>query len=88
MQKIFYPLIEDYSQSGYRVVIADVRGHRGLHFGQRKAEVDREEVADIGELIQWAPASKAGVMVGVATTGTSYSGITTLYSLVTLTTGT
>ena len=26
VQKIFYPLIEDYSQSGYRVVIADVRG--------------------------------------------------------------
>lgn len=81
VQKIFYPLIEDYSQSGYRVVIADVRG-TGASFGQRKAEVDREEVADIGELIQWA-SEQSWCDGRVATTGTSYSGITTLYSLVT-----
>lgn len=81
VQKIFYPLITDYSRHGYRVVIADARG-TGASYGTRQAEVDREEVEDIGELIQWI--SEQGWCDGrVATTGTSYSGITTLYSLVT-----
>ena len=80
LQKIFYPLIADYSRSGYRVVIADARG-TGASFGRRLAEVDRYEVKDIGELVEWI-SNQHWCDGRVATSGTSYSGITTLYSLV------
>lgn len=80
VQKIFYPLIEDYSHAGYRVVIADVRG-TGASFGTRRAEIDSDEVEDISDLINWV-GQQAWCDGRVATTGTSYSANTTLYSLV------
>lgn len=66
---------------GYRLVVADARG-TGASFGNRNAEVDSQEVQDIGELIQWV-AKQPWCDGRVATHGTSYSGITTLYSLAT-----
>lgn len=67
--------------NGYRLVVADARG-TGASFGTRHAEVDRNEVSDIGEIIEWV-ASQSWCDGRVATHGTSYSGITTLYSLAT-----
>jgi putative CocE/NonD family hydrolase len=67
--------------NGYRLVVADARG-TGASFGTRDAEVDNNEVSDIAELIDWV-AHQPWCDGRVATHGTSYSGITTLYSLAT-----
>ena len=67
--------------NGYRLVVADARG-TGASFGTRDAEVDSNEVSDIAELIGWV-AHQPWCDGRVATHGTSYSGITTLYSLAT-----
>ena len=80
-RQAYYPWAVMLAKSGYRLVVADARG-TGASFGSRHAEVDRQEVNDIAELIDWV--SKRPWCSGqVATHGTSYSGITTLYSLAT-----
>ena len=77
----YTPWAEILIDKGYRLVVADARG-TGASFGNRNAEVDSQEVQDIGELIQWV-AKQPWCDGRVATHGTSYSGITTLYSLAT-----
>lgn len=77
----YYPWALKLAQNGYRLIVADARG-TGASFGSRSAEVDRTEVQDIGELIHWV-AQQDWCDGRVATHGTSYSGITTLYSLAT-----
>ena len=80
VQKIFYPVIEDYTRNGYRVVVADARGS-GASYGRRLAEIDSYEVDDIGELVDWV--SRQSWCNGrVATVGSSYSGNTAQCSLV------
>ena len=65
---------------GYVLVAVDARGS-GASFGSRETEVSAAEVEDIGELIDWV--AQQGWCDGrVATTGTSYSANTALYSLV------
>ena len=66
---------------GYILVIADTRGS-GASFGCRETELSPAEVEDIGELISWV-AQKAWCDGRVATSGTSYTANTALYSLVT-----
>lgn len=83
--QVHYPLAKVLSQHGYRLVVADARG-TGASFGSRQAEVDQDEVNDIGELIKWI-STQSWCDGNVATTGTSYAAITTLYSLVTAPSG-
>lgn len=80
-QQVYYPWAAQFALQGYRLVVADARG-TGASFGSRTAEVDQNEVADIGVLIDWV-ASQPWCDGRVFTTGCSYSAITTLYSLVT-----
>ncbi|MCT2531894.1 CocE/NonD family hydrolase [SAR92 clade bacterium H231] len=65
---------------GYVLVAVDARGS-GASFGVREGEASVAEVADIGEVIAWV-AHQDWCDGRVATTGASYSGITTLCSLV------
>lgn len=75
-----YPFARYLSQNNYILVIADARGS-GASFGSREAEISSAEVEDIGELIAWV--SRQSWSDGrVATTGTSYTANTALYSLV------
>ncbi|MGX4677327.1 CocE/NonD family hydrolase [SAR92 clade bacterium H246] len=67
------------ADKNYRLVVADARGS-GASYGTRQAEVDHNEVADISDLIDWI-AQQAWCNGQIITTGTSYSAITTLYSL-------
>lgn len=77
----YYAFAASLLAHGYRLAVADARG-TGASFGCRTAETDREEVEDIGELIAWV-SGQEWCDGQVATFGVSYSGITTLYSLVT-----
>ena len=67
--------------NGYAMVVVDARGS-GASFGHRKGECGHDEVLDIGEVIEWV-GQQTWCDGRVATMGTSYSGNTTLYSLVT-----
>jgi len=78
--QIFYPLAVGLAAKDYRLAVADARG-TGASSGMRLAETDAQEIADLGELIQWV-AEQKWCDGRVATTGCSYSAITTLYSLV------
>ena len=66
---------------GYVLVSADARGS-GASFGCREAEISPVEVQDIGALIEWV-AEQPWCDGRVATTGTSYTANTSLYSAVT-----
>jgi len=76
-----YPTAAYFLSQGYVLVIADARGS-GASFGCREAEMAPAEVEDIGEVIDWV-AQQDWCDGRVATTGTSYTASTTLYSLVT-----
>ena len=76
-----YPSAVYFRSQGYVLVIVDARGS-GASFGSRETEMSPVEIEDIGELIDWV--GQQGWCDGrVATTGTSYTANTTLYSLVT-----
>jgi len=76
----YYPLAVSLYAQGYILIVADARGS-GASFGCREAEMSPAEVDDIGELIDWL--SQQDWCDGrVATTGTSYSASTSLFSLV------
>ena len=75
-----YPTASYFISQGYILVIADARGS-GASFGCRQGEMSPAEVEDIGELIDWV-AQQDWCDGRVATTGTSYTASTTLYSLV------
>ena len=77
----FYPSASYFFAQGYILVVADARGS-GASFGCREAEISLAEVEDIGDLINWV-ARQDWCDGRVATTGTSYSAGTALYSLVT-----
>ena len=77
----FYPSASYFHAQGYVLVVADARGS-GASFGCREAEMSPTEVEDIGELITWI-AQQDWCDGRIATTGTSYSAGTALYSLVT-----
>lgn len=79
-QQGYYGFAELLHQQGYQLVVADARGS-GASFGSRLAEVDHHEVSDIHDLIEWI-SEQPWCDGRVLTTGTSYSAITTLYSLV------
>ena len=79
--QLFYPLATTFAAQGYLLVVADARGS-GASFGHRESEISPIEVEDIGELIDWV-AQQPWCDGRVATTGTSYTAATTLYSLVT-----
>ena len=66
---------------GYVLVVCDVRG-TGASFGHREMELPSDEVADLGELIEWV-AAQPWCDGQVATTGTSYTANTTLMSCAT-----
>ncbi len=66
---------------GYVLVVCDARG-TGASFGNREIELPPDEVADIGELIEWV-SLQPWCDGRVATTGTSYTANTTLMSCVT-----
>lgn len=68
-------------QCGYTLVLCDARGS-GASFGTREIEMSPNEVADIGEVIEWV-AAQPWCDGRVATSGTSYSADTTFLSLVT-----
>ena len=76
-----YPSAVYFRSRGYILVIADARGS-GASFGSRETEMSPTEIEDIGELIDWV-AGQSWCDGRVATTGTSYTANTTLYSLVT-----
>lgn len=76
-----YPSASYYLSQGYVLVIVDARGS-GASFGCRETEISSAEVEDIGELINWV--SQQNWCDGrVATSGTSYTANTALYSLMT-----
>ena len=75
----YYPLASKLLTHGYSLIVADARGS-GASFGCRLAETDCNEVEDIHELIVWI-SSQSWCDGRVVTSGTSYSAITTLYSL-------
>lgn len=77
--QVYYPLADYLFRRGYILVVADARG-TGASFGTRAAETDCKEVADIPEIIDWV-GHQSWCDGSVATCGTSYSAITTLYSL-------
>ena len=60
------------------LVVCDARG-TGASFGHREMELPSDEVADLGELIEWV-AAQPWCDGQVATTGTSYTANTTLMS--------
>ena len=66
--------VKHFTGVGYAVAIVDVRG-TGASFGSRATEFSREEVDDMGEVIDWI-ASQAWSNGRVATIGTSYGGNT------------
>jgi len=68
-------------QRGYTLVLCDARGS-GASFGTREIEMSPDEVADIGEVIEWI-AAQPWCDGHVATSGTSYSADTTFLSFVT-----
>lgn len=69
-----------YSQ-GYITVTLDARGS-GASFGHRESEISPIEIEDIAEVVDWI-AKQSWCDGRVATTGTSYTANTSLYSLVT-----
>ena len=75
-----YSMASYFILQGYILVVADARGS-GASFGCRQTEISPAEVDDIGELIDWV-AQQEWCDGRVATTGTSYTASTTLYSLV------
>lgn len=78
----YYPLAIALAKVGYRLAVVDARGS-GASFGMRLAETDNEEVDDIGYVIHWI-SLQSWCDGRVATAGTSYSAITTIYSLTSL----
>jgi len=78
-QRLYYWAAYLYEQ-GYVLVTVDARGS-GASFGSRDSEMPHAEVDDAGEVITWV-AQQTWCDGRVATTGTSYSANTTLYSLV------
>jgi putative CocE/NonD family hydrolase len=66
---------------GYTLVLCDARG-TGASFGTREIEMSADEVADIGEVIEWI-AAQPWSDGRVATSGTSYTADTTFLSFVT-----
>ena len=76
-----YPLASCLSVHNYVLVVVDARGS-GASFGYRETEISPLEVEDMGELIEWV--SQQDWCDGrVATSGTSYTASTALYSFVT-----
>jgi len=65
---------------GYVLLVCDARG-TGASFGSRVMELPPDEVADLGELIEWVSV-QPWCDGRVATTGTSYTANTTLMSCV------
>ncbi len=63
---------------GYVLLVCDARG-TGASFGSRVMELPPDEVADLGELIEWISV-QPWCDGRVATTGTSYTANTTLMS--------
>lgn len=76
----FYGLAKYLLNHSYILVTVDARGS-GASFGVRESEVFPQEIYDIGEVINWVGAQE-WCDGRVATTGTSYTANTTLYSLV------
>ncbi|MBW2370116.1 MAG: CocE/NonD family hydrolase, partial [Deltaproteobacteria bacterium] len=66
---------------GYTLVLCDARG-TGASFGTREMEMPPNEIADIGEVIEWV-AAQPWCDGRVATGGTSYTADTTFMSFVT-----
>lgn len=79
--QVYYPKASYYFSQGYILVVADARG-TGASFGCREGEISPVEVSDLGEIIDWT-AQQDWCNGVVATTGTSYSACTAIYSLVT-----
>ena len=76
----YYPLAAYLSARGYVLVVADARG-TGASFGSREFEASPAEIEDIPEVTEWA-ARQPWCDGRVATTGQSYTAVTTLYSSV------
>lgn len=78
--QVYYSLAATLCPQGYGLVVADARGS-GASFGCRETEISHDEVADIGEVINWA-SQQLWCDGRVVTTGVSYSANTALFSLV------
>lgn len=76
-----FPMASHLWRCGYTLVICDARGS-GASFGVREIEIPPNEIADIGEVIEWV-AAQPWCDGRVATTGTSYTADTTFMSLIT-----
>ena len=77
----YYPLAIFLLAHGYVLVTVDARGS-GASFGHRETEYSKEEIEDIGEVIDWV-SQQSWCDGRVATEGTSYTAQTALCSLVT-----
>jgi putative CocE/NonD family hydrolase len=76
-----FPTASHLWRCGYTLVLCDARGS-GASFGTREIEMPPDEVADIGEVIEWV-AAQPWCDGRVATSGTSYTADTTFLSFVT-----